>query len=246
MAENEYLRRARAARGCARQARHGAAEACCALGLNEQQIASFPKRPGASLRAAGTASRQFPAGSRSAAWTSVRWSAAKARKANSIVIVDLSEVWVELAVPPADLPAIREGQEITVASAPAASARRQRSYSSVRCSTRTPARPAWWRCSPILQHVWRPGTFVTAEIPLAKQHAGIVVPKAALQTIKGERVVFVRNDEGFEARKVTTGREDEAHVEIVSGLVAGRTDRGRATRSLSRPNSARPKPSDQH
>jgi membrane fusion protein, heavy metal efflux system len=72
-------------------------------------------------------------------------------------------------------------------------------------------------------HVFRPGSFVTAEIPLSQDHVEVVVPKAALQTIKGERVVFVRNDHGFEARKVTIGREDDRTVEIVSGLSAGET-----------------------
>ena len=68
---------------------------------------------------------------------------------------------------------------------------------------------------------FRPGSFVTAEIPLSKDDAEVLVPKAALQTIKGDRVVFVRNDQGFEARKVTIGREDDRNVEIVSGLSAG-------------------------
>jgi cobalt-zinc-cadmium efflux system membrane fusion protein len=72
-------------------------------------------------------------------------------------------------------------------------------------------------------HVFRPGSFVTAEIPLSQDHAEVMVPKAALQTIKGERVVFVRNDHGFQARKVTIGREDGRAVEIVSGLSAGET-----------------------
>ena len=38
---------------------------------------------------------------------------------------------------------------------------------------------------------------------------------------EGERVVFVRNERGFEARQVATGREDDRAVEIVSGLFAG-------------------------
>ena len=40
--------------------------------------------------------------------------------------------------------------------------------------------------------------------------AEVVVPKTALQSIKGERVVFVRSERGFEARKVAIGREDDA------------------------------------
>ena len=35
---------------------------------------------------------------------------------------------------------------------------------------------------------FRPGAFVTAEIPLSKEHADVVVPKSALQTIKGATV----------------------------------------------------------
>jgi cobalt-zinc-cadmium efflux system membrane fusion protein len=50
-----------------------------------------------------------------------------------------------------------------------------------------------------------------------------VIPKAALQTIKSERVVFVRNEHGFEVRTVTIGREDDRAVEIVSGVFAGET-----------------------
>jgi cobalt-zinc-cadmium efflux system membrane fusion protein len=62
---------------------------------------------------------------------------------------------------------------------------------------------------------------VTAEIPLSQDHAEVVVPRSALQTVKGERTVFVRTERGFEARQVAIGREDDRAVEIVSGLFAG-------------------------
>ena len=39
---------------------------------------------------------------------------------------------------------------------------------------------------------WRPGSFITAEIPTRQAKAEVVVPKTALQTIKGETHVFVR------------------------------------------------------
>jgi cobalt-zinc-cadmium efflux system membrane fusion protein len=51
--------------------------------------------------------------------------------------------------------------------------------------------------------------------------AAVVVPKAALQTIKGQNHVFVRTKDGFEARDVLIGREDDRKVEITSGLSAG-------------------------
>ena len=122
---------------------------------------------------------------------------------------------------PPTCPRIREGQEITVAIGSG--------------GERAPARIIF--VSPLLDRdtraarvvaslanpdqVFRPGSFVTAEIPLSQDDAEVVVPKSALQTIKGERVVFVRNERGFEARQVATGREDDRAVEIVSGLFAG-------------------------
>jgi cobalt-zinc-cadmium efflux system membrane fusion protein len=68
---------------------------------------------------------------------------------------------------------------------------------------------------------WRPGSFVTAEIPTDQSPAAIVVPKSALQSLKGETVVFVRSTEGFEARKVTLGRQDARLAEVTGGLTAG-------------------------
>ena len=68
---------------------------------------------------------------------------------------------------------------------------------------------------------WRPGSFVTAEIPAGQAKAEVVVPQTALQPIKGESTVFVRNADGFEARKVTVGRQDPQLAEITSGLSAG-------------------------
>jgi cobalt-zinc-cadmium efflux system membrane fusion protein len=68
---------------------------------------------------------------------------------------------------------------------------------------------------------WRPGSFVTAEIPIDETVAAVVVPKTALQSIKGEAVVFVRTENGFEARKIATGRLDARLVEVTDGLSAG-------------------------
>jgi membrane fusion protein, heavy metal efflux system len=57
---------------------------------------------------------------------------------------------------------------------------------------------------------------VTGEEPV-----GVRVPRAALQTIGGEQVAFVRTKSGFQSRVVTAGRSDAQHIEITSGLSAG-------------------------
>jgi membrane fusion protein, heavy metal efflux system len=69
--------------------------------------------------------------------------------------------------------------------------------------------------------IWRPGAAVTAGIVTKEEPVEVRVPRAALQTIGGERVVFVRTRNGFQKRAVTTGRSDEHAVEITSGLSAG-------------------------
>jgi cobalt-zinc-cadmium efflux system membrane fusion protein len=219
--ENDYLR-TRANAQDARVKFDTARQKLFTLGLSEEQIAALPSQPAASLRrqelrspiAGRIAERRVELGA---------LVGREGQESELYVVVDLSELWVELAVAPADLPGIREGQGITVAVGAG--------------GERMPARIMF--VSPLLDRdtraarvvaslanpdqALRPGSFVTAEIPLSQDHAEVVVPKSALQTIKGERIVFVRNPRGFEARQVATGREDDRAVEIVTGLFAGET-----------------------
>ena len=217
--ENDYLR-ARAGAQDARVKFDTARQKLFTLGLSEEQIAALPNEPAASLRrqelrspiAGRIAERRVDLGA---------LVGREGQESELYVVVDLSELWVELAVVPADLATLREGQEIMVAVDGG--------------GERMPGRIIF--VSPLLERdtraarvvaslanpeqAVRPGSFVTAEIPLSWDEAKVVVPKSALQTINGERVVFVRSERGFEARKVAIGREDGRAVEIVSGLIAG-------------------------
>jgi cobalt-zinc-cadmium efflux system membrane fusion protein len=76
---------------------------------------------------------------------------------------------------------------------------------------------------PNTDHRWKPGTFITAEVPLASEPSKLLVPRTALQIVKGKPTLFVRDAAGFEARSVRTGREDDDDVEILGGLAAGET-----------------------
>jgi cobalt-zinc-cadmium efflux system membrane fusion protein len=68
---------------------------------------------------------------------------------------------------------------------------------------------------------WKPGSIVTAEIIVDERGVELHVPRAALQTIDGKRVVFVRNAEGFAPRQVQIGSSNEQAVEITAGLASG-------------------------
>jgi cobalt-zinc-cadmium efflux system membrane fusion protein len=56
-----------------------------------------------------------------------------------------------------------------------------------------------------------------------EQEADLIVPQAAIQTVNGNKVVFVSEGGGFRARPVTTGRSDSTNVEVLSGVEFGET-----------------------
>lgn len=65
-------------------------------------------------------------------------------------------------------------------------------------------------------------TNMFAEIDLEGQTQNLLsLPKQALQEHAGQKIVFVLTKDGFEERKVKTGKESEDFVEIVSGVEQG-------------------------
>jgi len=137
-------------------------------------------------------------------------------------IADLSVLWVELAVPTADLDVIAEGQAVVIASGGDSGKR-----GDGRIIFISPLVNPDTRSARVIARVdnkaliWRPGSTVTAGIAIKEEPLEVRVPRVALQTIGGARVVFVRTPGGFQRRAVTTGRSDEQAVEITSGLSAG-------------------------
>lgn len=136
-------------------------------------------------------------------------------------IADLSKVWVELTVSTQDLSQIQEGQHVNIETNDGG----DRSVGTIIFTS--PVLNQDTRSARVIASVensggiWRPGSFVTAEIAVAETKAEIVVPKDAIQSIKGADRVFVRTDAGFEARQVDVGKGDDHSTEIVSGLTAG-------------------------
>ncbi|MBK3396708.1 MULTISPECIES: efflux RND transporter periplasmic adaptor subunit [Methylobacterium] len=138
-------------------------------------------------------------------------------------VADLSTVWIELSVSTADLPQVREGAVVTVTPSQEGGERHEQG----KVIFVSPLLNAETRAARVVvalpnrDMAWRPGTFVTAEVEIARDQVPVRVAKAALQTIEGKRVVFVRTEEGFEKREVELGRSDDDAVEVMSGLKAG-------------------------
>lgn len=216
LSENDYLR-ARTAFEDVRIKLEVARQKLFALGLTEDQISALPQQPVATLRrqellapiSGRIAERRVDLGS---------LVGREGQESELFVIVDLNVVWADLSVPVADLSAISEGQSITLTSGNHAE----------------PIPATVMFISPLLDketrlarviasidnpsQVLRPGSFVTAEIPIRASSSEITIPKAALQTIKDDVVVFVRTKDGFEPRPIVTGRDDHTSVEVTSGL----------------------------
>lgn len=217
MSENDFLR-ARTTFEDARVKLELSRQKLFALGLTAEQIEALPQQPVETLR---RQELRAPIGGRIAERRVELGSLVgrEGQESELFTIVDLAMVWAELAVSPADLAGIREGQTIQLVSG----------------ATTTPATISF--ISPLLDkdtrtarviatvdnaaRLWRPGAFVTAEIPVEQGAADLVVPRTALQTVAREDVVFVRTPEGFAARPVTLGRQDSRVAEIKAGLQPG-------------------------
>jgi cobalt-zinc-cadmium efflux system membrane fusion protein len=136
-------------------------------------------------------------------------------------IADLSSVWVELAVPTADLEAVEVGQRVLINGAD------KRKRGEGRIMFVGPLLNQETRSARVIaemdnkQQSSRPGSFVTAEIMIEEHQVQLQLPRTALQTMEGKRVAFVRTPEGFASRVIKVGKANDEAVEITAGLSVG-------------------------
>jgi cobalt-zinc-cadmium efflux system membrane fusion protein len=217
MSDNDFLRN-RTTYEDARVKFETAKQKLFALNLTAEQIEALPEQPPESLRrqelrapiSGRIAERRVDLGG---------LVGREGLESELFVIVDPTVLWVDLAVPPAELAAIREGQRITI------DGNRQRSEASVMFVS--PLLDKDTRSARVVGSIdnsnqqWRPGMFVSADIPTEEIEAAVAVPKTALQTMEGSTVAFVRTSDGFAVRKLALGRHNAELVEVTQGLLAG-------------------------
>jgi cobalt-zinc-cadmium efflux system membrane fusion protein len=137
------------------------------------------------------------------------------------VIADLSTVWVNVQVYQKDLLSVRKGQRVVISAGktvPDAAGTIAFMEPIAGSETRTS------RAHVVLPNpngVLRPGLFVTAKLAVEETAIPVLIPKTALITEGGKTNVFVEEDEGFKLQPVTTGRGNDTHLEVVSGMRAG-------------------------
>lgn len=187
-----------------------------ALGLSQGEVEQMPSQPIEAMRRREV--RASMAG-RIIARPAVIGAAVTA-EAEIYSIAELSVVWVELAVPTADVAFAAEGSTVRVrGEGEMRSEGRVIFLSPVLDPETRSARAVVELPNPAGQI--RPGAYVTADLTTAEQSVEVMVPLAAVQQIGGEDVVFVRNGEGFEKREVVLGQRDQENVEVVFGLDPG-------------------------
>jgi len=136
-------------------------------------------------------------------------------------VADLRAVWVNLDVHQKDFAKVRIGQKALISlgpDGPMESARISYIDPVVMEDSRT------IHARVVLSNprgTWRPGLFVSARIETESVNVPVLVPQEALTLIDGRPALFVRGEQGFEPREVSTGRTDRAKTEITAGLGAG-------------------------
>jgi len=217
MSDNDFLRN-RTTYEDARVKFETAKQKLFALNLTAEQIEALPEQPPESLRrqelhapiSGRIAERRVELGG---------LVGREGLESELFVIVDPGVLWADLAVPPGELAAIREGQRITIQGSGQRGEARVMFVSPLLDKDTRSARVV--ASIDNVRQQWRPGMFVSAEIPAEQVEAAVAVPKTALQTVEGSTVAFLRRIDGFAVRKVALGRQNAELVEVTQGLLAG-------------------------
>jgi len=139
----------------------------------------------------------------------------------TFTLANLDTVWVDLQIYQKDLSAVKEGQQVRI------STQSQSGTALAKISFLSPVVDETTRTVlariilPNPDRTWRPGLFVAGEITGGSDPVEVCVPLHAVQTDRIGKIVFVYEDEGFELRRVVTGRSDGETIEIIKGLKAG-------------------------
>ena len=137
------------------------------------------------------------------------------------VLADLSEVWVNIAVPVKHLNAVRLGQQVTVkADKLGLEAKGKLTYLGALIEEKT--RTVTGRVViPNTQRAWRPGMYVTVELVQESRRVPLAVRPDAIQTIRDWSVVFIKVGNLYEARPLELGESDGTWTEVLGGIEPG-------------------------
>lgn len=136
-------------------------------------------------------------------------------------IADLSQVWVQVTVPAAQLGAVRPGQVALVETSPGQPARRGKvTYVGPVVGEGTQSAQARV-VLPNPGGTLRPGLFTTVILHTESVRVPLAVKESALQTFRDWDVVFLKAGDEYEVRPLTLGARSGGWVEVLDGLSPG-------------------------
>ena len=140
-----------------------------------------------------------------------------------VTIADLSSVWAELTVYQKDIDKIKLGQSTQIYFKNIENAVNGKIfYFSPPVDEHTRTATARVRLNNSSGY-WKPGMFITGKVLTDFVVVDQAVTLNAIQNFEGQKVVFVKEGEGFRPQPVTIGKTNTNYTEILSGLQDGQT-----------------------
>jgi len=135
-------------------------------------------------------------------------------------IMDLSSVWVELAVFPNDRRRVHVGAPVTIASdGSGLSAEGKIGRINVTAETSQAVKARMLLDNK--EGRFFPGSFVTAKITVGEHPVPVAVKRSGLQSFRDFTVVYAQIGEEYEVRMLELGRQDAEWIEVLGGLEPG-------------------------
>ncbi|PZP55938.1 MAG: efflux transporter periplasmic adaptor subunit [Micavibrio aeruginosavorus] len=138
------------------------------------------------------------------------------------VIADLRQLWAEFFVFSRDMGKIATGQKVDVLSLSDASTSAEAAITNLLPTAESSSQTVVARVTlDNADNKWRSGMTVRGDVVLSEKEVALAVKTSAIQRQEGAQVVYVKEGEIYEMRKVETGQSDREWTEIISGVKTG-------------------------
>lgn len=138
------------------------------------------------------------------------------------VVADLSQLWAEFFVFSRDMDRIQTGQKVDVVSLSDNANSSEATITSLLPVAETSSQTVVARVTiDNPDNKWRAGMTVRGDVVLSEKEVPLAVKTSAIQRQEGSNVVYVKEGESYEMRKVELGQSDREWTEVLSGIKPG-------------------------